>query len=104
MRTTTLAAPLLALLLVGCQDTKDTQAAVAAGTPEPAIAPEADCAPLGPPTVVRYHSRLASSTQHSVHLLNSGAEASALPSRTSGCDPKLPLASTVILSYRIAGG
>lgn len=100
MRTIPLVVSLLALALAGCQGADDASAPAPVATPEAAPTAAVDCSPLGPPTVVRYHSRVDSVTQHNVHLLNSGADASV----DTRCQQQLPLAGMVTLSYRVAGG
>lgn len=93
------------LLLTACQQAPDgpsTDAARAAPAIEPALTQlrSSDCGAFGNPTVVSYHSRPDTRTQHSVHLLNPDAEAA----RAAGCDHVMPVASVVTLRYRIAGG
>ena len=92
MRRIELAAPLFVLLLTGCSGPTETSVETSAATPSASPA----CSTLGSQTVVRYHSRVDSATQHSVHLLNSGLDDGA-------CDQNLPLAGVVTLSYRVAG-
>lgn len=92
-----------ALLLTACQQPQDGTTAGATSPPsiQPTLARNAslECGGFGTPTVVRYHSRLDTRTQHSVHLLNPGGTAR----RAAGCDTVLPVASVVTLRYRVAG-
>ena len=94
MRSTLLAAPLIAMMLSGCQGNLDE-----ASTPETTAATDA-CRAYSMPTVVRYKSRQDARTRHSVHLLNGPQE----PMNQGACGQGLPLASIVTLSYQVAGG
>lgn len=102
MHRLTLTATVL-LLLAGCQQPEDgtaTSEASASPSGQPTVSSASlECGVLGTPTVVRYHSRLDSSTQHSAYVLN----ASDYARRATGCVTVMPVASVVTLRYRVAG-
>jgi len=90
--------PALMIMLSACQPVSEDAAATIKQAPAQIAA--ADCSQqYASPTVVRYHSQMDNRTQHSVHLLNAGADGV----QYAGCAMPLPVASVVTLRYRVAG-